>query len=137
MWQVTLDSRLSDRWLAAWWELDARGGASVREVAGALIARIPDPVAFASVIDGNRIVGVALGVLVDGTLVPECVAAAPDRRRRGVATAALAALAGWAQRQGSEGALLAVQEKNEAARRLYAKLGLAEAGAYHYSRPES
>jgi GNAT superfamily N-acetyltransferase len=132
-WQVTLESRLTDRWLAAWWELDGRGGAPEREIAAALLERIPCPVAFASVTDGDRIVGVAVGALVGETLVPECVATAEGMRRRGVARAALGTLAAWAQAHGSRTSLLAVQETNEAALALYATLGLTEAGAYSYS----
>jgi ribosomal protein S18 acetylase RimI-like enzyme len=131
---VTLDSRLPDRWLTAWWELDGRGGAPEREIAGAILERIPEPVAFASVGDGDRIVGVALGALVDETLVLECVATAPDLRRQGVARAALGALFAWSQTHGSPQVLLAVQETNAAACALYATLGLTEVGAYSYCR---
>lgn len=132
---VTLQLRLDDRWLNAWWELDGRGGAREQEVASAILARISDRVAFVSVGGGDQVAGVALGVLVDTTLVVECVATAPRVRREGVATAALTALGAWAWEQGSRTTLLAVQETNEAARALYAKLGLLEVGAYSYCRP--
>ena len=60
--------------------------------------------------------------------------ALPEQRRRGVARALLAALAGWASAQGAQRLYLQVERDNEPARRLYAGLGFEEAYRYHYRR---
>jgi N-acetylglutamate synthase len=134
-----LDARLAPRpepaWLATWWTVDPRGGASQLESAAAIISRIAEPVAFASVIAGGTCAGVALGALVDGLLVLECVATRPEARRRGVARAAIGALGRWAAERGATRALLAVQEMNTPARALYEAIGLTEASSYAYARP--
>jgi GNAT superfamily N-acetyltransferase len=100
-----------------------------------VIERIADPVRFASVVAEGRLIGTALGVLVDRALVLECVATRPEARGRGVARAAVGALGAWAARAGAATAALAVLERNAAARRLYERLGLRPLSACAYARP--
>lgn len=57
---------------------------------------------------------------------------APDYRRQGSAQNILRAAAQWAQAQKADILSLVVTTGNEPARRLYASLGMAEAGHYHY-----
>lgn len=133
--EVRLASRPTADWIATWWALDARGGALERAAAAAILARVDEPAAFASVACEGVPAGVALGVLVDRTLVLECVATRPAGRRRGIACSALGALGRWARERGAESALLAVQEVNAPGRRLYERLGLTPVGDYTYARP--
>jgi N-acetylglutamate synthase len=133
--EVRLAPQPHHAWLETWWSGDSRGGATHLGSAAAILARIRGPVAFASVVVGGACAGVALGVLVDGLLVLECVATIPDARRAGVARAAVGELGRWAAAQGATSTLLAVQEANGPALALYEALGLSEAGAYAYARP--
>ena len=136
---TALDVRLASRpdavWLETWWAVDPRGGSPELEAAAAILARIGEPTAFATVLVDGACVGVALGVLVDGLLVLECVATRPEARRRGVARAAVGALGCWAAEHGATASLLAVLAANASAHALYEALGLTEASAYAYARP--
>lgn len=132
---VRLASRPQHSWVETWWSVDARGGALQRESAAALLARIGEPAAFASVIVDGACAGVALGVVVDGLLVLECIATRPEVRRSGVARAAIGALGRWAAERNATGTLLAVQEANAPARALYEALGFEQTSSYAYARP--
>jgi predicted GNAT family acetyltransferase len=61
----------------------------------------------------------------------------PARRRRGLATAVLAALAGRALDEGASAACLQVEKDNAAARALYTRQGFAAHHAYHHYREPS
>ncbi|MDN3272200.1 GNAT family N-acetyltransferase [Streptomyces sp. MA15] len=58
----------------------------------------------------------------------------PARRRRGLATAVMAALAARALEEGASAAWLQVEADNEGARALYDRLGFAPHHAYHHHR---
>ncbi|MFG3547053.1 GNAT family N-acetyltransferase [Streptomyces sp. NPDC047725] len=58
----------------------------------------------------------------------------PARRRQGLATAVMAALAGRALEEGASAAWLQVEEDNAGARTLYAGMGFAAHHAYHHYR---
>jgi GNAT superfamily N-acetyltransferase len=131
---VLLEPRASEAWLSAWWSIDPRGDAAAVGAVARLLTRIEGG-AFASVVEGGRTVGVALGVLVGGLLVLECVATDPTARRRGVATRCISALGAWAAERGARQVLLAVQERSVPALALYARLGLERASSYAYARP--
>jgi GNAT superfamily N-acetyltransferase len=62
------------------------------------------------------------------------VEVAPEQRRRGLATAVMAALARQALEEGASAAWLQVETDNAAARRLYAGMGFAVHHAYHHYR---
>ncbi|MFD9435876.1 GNAT family N-acetyltransferase [Streptomyces sp. NPDC060002] len=61
----------------------------------------------------------------------------PARRRRGLATVVMAALAGRALEEGASAAWLQVEERNAGARALYAGMGFAAHHAYHHYRESS
>ncbi|MFJ2026459.1 GNAT family N-acetyltransferase [Streptomyces sp. NPDC087897] len=63
------------------------------------------------------------------------VEVAPERRRRGLATAVMAALARRALDEGASAAWLQVEEDNEGARALYDGMGFALHHRYHHYRP--
>ena len=60
------------------------------------------------------------------------VATLPEARRRGAATAVIAALAAWGMARGAWRAYLMVEEDNSAAHGLYARLGFSRAYRYAY-----
>jgi ribosomal protein S18 acetylase RimI-like enzyme len=53
-------------------------------------------------------------------------------RRRGLATAVMAALGSWGRQRGARSCLLQVVETNEPALALYARMGFTEHHRYHY-----
>ena len=59
----------------------------------------------------------------------------PDHRRRGLATAMMAALGHWAARQGARFAYVQVATVNELAIGAYTTLGFAHHHRYHYLAP--
>ena len=132
---VRITQAPENAWVDAWWTVERRGGAEARAAAVGILERVPAPVAFASVASGGVTAGVALGAVVQQTLVIECVATLPAVRRRGHARTITAALGAWGRERGATRAVLAVQQQNAAARALYATLGFAEVGAYTYARP--
>jgi ribosomal protein S18 acetylase RimI-like enzyme len=133
-WHVQLAAAPNADWIEVWWTVDPRGADPELETARRILAAIEAPRAFASVVDGGVPVGVALGVLVDRVLVIECLATRAERRRQGVATTAIEALAAWAHARGAEKIALAVVEQNAQALALYERLGLEIVGRYTYAR---
>jgi ribosomal protein S18 acetylase RimI-like enzyme len=74
----------------------------------------------------------ARGVLDGDWLGIYEVATLPSARRRGAASAIVAALAAWGLERGARRAYLLVLEDNEPANALYARLGFSRAYAYRY-----
>lgn len=98
-----------------------RGGPSV------WFATVPGP-------DGEPPAAIGRGV-VDGRWVCfSAVEVAPEHRRRGLATAVMAALARAASDEGADLAHLQVETDNEAALALYDGLGFSTHHRYHYRR---
>ncbi|MBB3676410.1 GNAT family N-acetyltransferase [Modestobacter versicolor] len=78
---------------------------------------------------------VARGVLTDGWLGVTAVTVAEEHRRRGLATAVMAALQRWAAERGAHSVYLQVVAGNAPARALYRRAGFIEHHRYHYRRP--
>jgi ribosomal protein S18 acetylase RimI-like enzyme len=97
-----------------------------------MLGRVEPPSAYASVIAGNRVLGVGRAVADRGWAGVFGMATVPEARGRGVARAVLAALAGWAQARGAERMYLQVAADNIPALRLYERLGFVELTRYHY-----
>lgn len=96
-----------------------------------------EDVVFASVRrpdDPASPVAVARGVLVDGWLGVSAVTVAEEHRRRGLATALMARLTGWAAGRGAHSTYLQVAAANTPARALYRRTGFIEHHRYHYRR---
>jgi ribosomal protein S18 acetylase RimI-like enzyme len=77
---------------------------------------------------------VARGALDDGWLGVTAVTVAEEHRRRGLATALMAALQNWAAERGAHSVYLQVTAGNAAARALYRRAGFIEHHRYHYRR---
>jgi N-acetylglutamate synthase len=75
---------------------------------------------------------VARGVVADGWLVVTAVTVDEASRRRGLATAVMAALGSWARDRGAHSCLLQVAGTNAGALALYERLGFTEHHRYHY-----
>ncbi|EFF92907.1 acetyltransferase [Streptomyces sp. e14] len=130
---VVLSRTADEAWLARY----QRKGVS--EVALKVLGGGPS-VWFASVPGEGEGAPAAIGrCVVDGRWASfAAVEVDPALRRRGLATAVMAALAGRALEEGASAGWLQVESDNTGARELYARLGFAPHHAYHHYRaPES
>ncbi|EFL39304.1 GNAT family N-acetyltransferase [Streptomyces griseoflavus] len=130
---VVLSREADEAWLARY----RRKG--VGEVALRVLGSGPS-VWFASVPGGTDDAPAAIGrCVVDGRWAGfAAVEVDPAQRRRGLATAVMAALARRALDEGASAAWLQVEEDNAGARAMYRRLGFAAHHAYHHHRaPES
>jgi ribosomal protein S18 acetylase RimI-like enzyme len=75
---------------------------------------------------------VARGAVAGGHLVVTALTVAEHARRRGLATAVMAALGAWEAARGATSCLLQVAAGNAPALALYARLGFTEHHRYHY-----
>ncbi|MFD0686084.1 GNAT family N-acetyltransferase [Actinomadura fibrosa] len=97
-----------------------------------VIERIVPPAVVLAVHDAGRPAGMGLFVADTGWAGVFCMATRPDLRRRGIATAVLAAGARWAAAQGADRLYLQVEAGNGAARTLYERAGFTLSHGYHY-----
>jgi N-acetylglutamate synthase len=94
------------------------------------------PRAFAAVTDqGPELVAIARGHQNDNWLGVASIWTHSDHRRRGLATAMIAALGHWAARQGARYAYLQVAAVNEPAIAAYRRLGFVPHHSYLYLAP--
>jgi GNAT superfamily N-acetyltransferase len=105
---------------------------SRRDLAPAILARVPAPRAFLLLRDRDGPAATALGVVAEGVAIAECVMTRTDRRRGGAASRVMRALEAWGARAGATIAALQAVAANEPAQGLYAKLAYAHVGGYHY-----
>jgi GNAT superfamily N-acetyltransferase len=120
-----------EAWLAGY----RHRGAELPPVAVEVLTNAED-VVFASVrLDSGPLAAVARGVLTGGWLGVTAVTVAEEHRRRGLATAVMAALQGWAAERGAHSVYLQVTADNAPARALYRRAGFIEHHRYHYRRP--
>ncbi|WP_430465871.1 GNAT family N-acetyltransferase [Tabrizicola sp.] len=80
----------------------------------------------------DRVSGVAFVACHGTQAMLHALEVVPSLRRQGSAQDMLRAAAGWAQSQGADTLALVVTEANEPARALYARMGMAQVGRYHY-----
>lgn len=98
----------------------------------AVMARAPQPAtSFIARLD-NRTAGTAFAAVHHQTAMLHALEVLPTARRRGVGAATVRGIADWAAGQGAGVLALAVTRANTPARALYARLGMTEAGGYHY-----
>jgi GNAT superfamily N-acetyltransferase len=127
---VSVGLTASPRWLTAWTEMEDRPDA---EATGQLVlARIAPRTGFLTATHDDQVLGVGMLVVERGWAGVFCMATRPDHRRRGVATAVLAAGARWAAGQGARHLYLQVELHNLPALRLYDRLGFHPSHHYHY-----
>jgi GNAT superfamily N-acetyltransferase len=130
--RVDLAASASPEWIEAYRACVGIAPATLGARA-ALFARIAPPRLHACVRDADGgAAAVCLGVVDEGWLGLYALATRPERRRRGAARAALAALADAAHDLGAARAYLQVERGNAAALTLYARAGFARHHGYHY-----
>ena len=118
-------------WLSLMHDLDGDVAAHVAILTG------PPVVGFATLYDGTEPLGIGR-VSVEGEWCGiTSVDVAPAARRRGVASAVMAALLAWAQARGATASYLQVRAGNAAALRLYDALGYVTHHPYVYRAPGS
>jgi len=125
---VALETEPDDAWLHAY-----RDGAGASPAGHALLTR-HDQVRFAAVRDGDRLLAIGRGVVDDGWLGVSAVHVAGEARRRGLATAVVTALVGWARTVGAGRSYLQVSAANTAGVGLWNALGYHWHHDYHYRR---
>ena len=128
--RVQLDDAPDAGWLAGY----RYRGTPLPAVAGDVLVHAEHPV-FASVRpDPYPAVpaAVARGVLVEDWLCVTAVTVDDGYRRRGLATAVMAALGAWARRGNATSCVLQVAASNGPALALYDRLGFTEHHRYHY-----
>ncbi len=108
-----------------------RGGAGLPAAGRRLLVRA-DVVAFAQIVDGDDVIGIARGTVVEGWLGVTAVEVAPPHRRRGLATRLLGALATWGRGRGATHAYLQVALDNDVARAMYRRAGFVDHHSYEY-----
>ena len=116
--------------LACMEEIWAEGGIGPARLA--VMRRAPDRKLWLLGRADDRPAGTAFVGIADGVALLHALEVAAPARGRGLGGVMTRAAAAWAARAGAETFALAVTERNAAARALYARLGLAEAGRYHY-----
>jgi GNAT superfamily N-acetyltransferase len=126
---VELSPTPDDGWLGAY----RYRGSAVPGTARAVLTRA-DRVVFAAVRPGPGAppVAVARGVVTDDWLGVAAVTVAEEQRRRGLATAVMAALTRWGAGDGARWVYLQVSASNAPARGLYRRAGYVEHHRYHY-----
>ncbi len=100
----------------------------------AVMARAEAPKAVILGRSGDRAAGVAFVACHGDAIMLHALEVLPAFRRQGVAHNILRAAAGWAQDQGAAELFLLVTAANAGARALYASLGMAVVGQYHYRK---
>lgn len=100
-----------------------------------IVERIAGPRAFALARLDGRPAGAALAVADRDLVCLTAVYCLPACRRRGVARAMIAHLAGWARRQSANQLFLQVESDNRPAHGLYRATGFRSAYRYHYRAP--
>ncbi|WP_051899321.1 GNAT family N-acetyltransferase [Sciscionella sediminilitoris] len=120
----------SAAWFAAWRTVHGHGGDPGTE--RDMLERVRQPSAYASVLDGSEVIAVGRAVAEAGWAGVFGMATLPKARGRGAARAVLCSLADWAGTHAAPRMYLQVESGNQAAVRLYERLGFAELCRYHY-----
>jgi N-acetylglutamate synthase len=129
-----LTARMDDRPDADWLAQYRYRGQPVPEHGVQLLLSAPEQV-FASIRDGDQVVGVARGSLADRWAGLTAMEVHPDYRRQGLARALIAAIAQWAWQRGSRSAYVQAAETNLPAQRLYQATGFTPHHNYAYLTP--
>jgi ribosomal protein S18 acetylase RimI-like enzyme len=131
--EVELATEPSGEWLRVWWEVDGRGGEDSLAVAETILKGCPSVYALVRDRDG-RASAVGRLALPDGSGQGGlyCMATSAYARRRGYASAVLAALLQAGSDRGVAGYWLLVTAANSGAQALYANSGFRESGRYVY-----
>jgi ribosomal protein S18 acetylase RimI-like enzyme len=128
--RICIDDQPSNAWFAAW--LAVHGNEGDPRPDRDMLRRVDRPSAYASVLTEDGLVAVGRAVGDTGWAGVFGMATLPESRRQSAAKTVLAALARWADDQGTGRMYLQVECHNTAARRLYEGAGFSELCRYHY-----
>ncbi|MBS2538716.1 GNAT family N-acetyltransferase [Catenulispora sp. NF23] len=126
--RVRLDKHPTREWFEAW---SAVVGGDP-EPRWRLLQRITEAGAYASVELGDETVAVGRAVAEDGWAGVFNMATRPEARGKGAAGAVIAALADWAAVNDAARMYLQVEQENEGAVRLYARVGFSEMFPFYF-----
>ncbi|NNF72222.1 MAG: GNAT family N-acetyltransferase [Rhodobacteraceae bacterium] len=116
--------------LAIMVEIWAAGGIGPGRLA--VMDRAPSPKTTVLGRTSDRAVGAGFAAIHNGIAMIHALEVLPEARRKGTAQNMITALTQWADAQGAAHLALAVTGANDGANALYAALGMAQVGGYHY-----
>jgi ribosomal protein S18 acetylase RimI-like enzyme len=131
-----LSSQLQDAPDPAWISQYHYRGQPVPEHGVRLLTSAPEQV-FASIRDGERVVGVVRGSLAERWAGLTAMEVDPQYRRRGLALALVALIAQWGWQRGVRSIFLQVSDANTAAQALYRGAGFTTHHRYDYLSPSA
>ncbi|MEZ5798273.1 MAG: GNAT family N-acetyltransferase [Paracoccaceae bacterium] len=99
-----------------------------------VMGRVGGPKVALMARSGDRCSGAAFVACHGDEAMVHALEVRPGLRRQGAGGHLLRAAANWAAEQGARRLSLVVTERNEAARALYLRAGMAEVGQYHYRK---
>lgn len=126
--RIVVDDEPTDAWFDGWRAATGDDPVPYR----AMCERVRQPVGYVRALDGDEVVAVGRTVADDGWVGVFGMATLPAARGKGAAKTVLAALAEWAGRRGAGRMYLQVEGDNNAAMRLYGRMGFRELCGYHY-----
>lgn len=129
---ILIDHELTEEWLDAFIALDDMENSLHRHTAKTMLRAIQNPVYCAAIVEEGEIIGCGLGVLEDGKIGLYDIRIKRQYRRRGYAAKICEALLREGIRCGADAAYLQVSAENQAAYKLYRKLGFEKAYTYWY-----
>ncbi|HKU36132.1 MAG TPA: GNAT family N-acetyltransferase [Paenarthrobacter sp.] len=129
--RVELSPEPSTEWMDLWWSVDGRGGEREHGIARSILSGCPSVYALVRDSDG-RPAAVGRLALADGWGGLYSMATSEGHRRRGFASAVLAALLTEGGRLGLDGFWLLVTAANHGAQALYRGAGFVDHGSYLY-----
>jgi GNAT superfamily N-acetyltransferase len=134
--EVALAATADDGWFDAYWAVESTRGRGHGDavVCRNVLLATPLSTCFVSVHSENAVVGVGQLVVEQGWGGVQCMATQPSHRRRGIAAAALRALAREAHHMGAQHLYLGVVAANVGARHLYEAAGFQRSHEYRYYR---
>lgn len=118
--------------LAIMTEIWSAGGIGPARLAVMARAQDPKTAIFGRIKDQPA--GTAFAAVHDGTVFVHAVEVLPRLRRNGLAAWMMRQAARWGRGHGASQVAILVTRANEGANALYASLGMAEVGGYHYRK---
>ncbi len=128
---VNIKSKLTDQWLTTFIKMnhiDEEKHKTLKQ----MFNLIPTRCGFLRLMDGNTVVGVALGVIDKNWMGIFDVAVHQDHRGKGHGRTIMDALLNWGMTQQADTAYLQLQCDNAVAKNLYMSLGFTEQYRYWY-----
>lgn len=133
-WDLRVARAVGDDWFEAFWSVEAARGHTQHdaEIYRRVLLSPDRPQRLAAAVVDGEVAGTGQGVLDAGWCGVQCMTTRSAHRRRGAATAVLAALAAEAAAAGAGRLYLAVQAGNRAALDCYERAGFRPVHRYEY-----